>query len=629
MKYFSFSPVLTSLALVICSTTALAKEPKAYTMDRVVVSATRTAQSVDETLAPVSVITREDIERSQASSVPELLRTVPGVQLTSNGGRGASVSMMIRGASSEQTLVLIDGQRINGATNGTPELQYLDPSQIDRIEIVRGPASSLYGADAIGGVVNIFTRKGEGKPHISVRTAIGTDNTKELGFNAGGKSGNTRFNIGVSTSETDGYNFTNDDYSSASHPASKDDDGYRNTAFSSNVSHQFSNGVEVGISLSHVEGRQEYDGTYDAYNKFENSTINVFAQKDINDIWFSRIDAGYVRNNSNHLGDDTPSEIETKRTSLLWQNDISWQNNQLLTTGVDYYHDTVGGSGEFIDPHTGKHVDSRYNSALFVQNQSQFENSDLQIALRQDENEAYGSNTTGNIAYGYYLFSDIRLVSSYAIAFRAPTFNNLYYPKNDYGYHGNPDLKPEHSQNYELALKGNQSIGRWEIAIFQNSIEDMIATGDDPKNPKQTMPVNVDKARIRGLEASINSVVMEWNINSTLTLLDPRNRKTDTYLARRAKQNITLSADRQFGSWSTGATVYAQGRSYNKDSKGINSEPLSGFATIDFRLAKQLNKEFKSQLILSNLLDKEYSTTKGYNAPPRAGIVSLTWTPEF
>ncbi|WP_067583244.1 TonB-dependent receptor domain-containing protein [Endozoicomonas ascidiicola] len=644
MKYFSFSPVLTSLALVICSTTALATEPKAYTMDRVVVSATRTAQSVDETLAPVSVITREDIERSQASSVPELLRTVPGVQFVSNGGRGSTTSMLIRGSSSEQTLVIVDGQRINGATNGTPELQYLDPNQIERIEIVRGPVSSLYGADAIGGVVNISTRKGTGKPQLAIKVSTGTDNTKELGLNFGGQSGSTRFNIGTNFAKTDGYDFTND-LSSGHKGLNHDDDGFKNSAFSASVSHEFSNETEAGLSFSHVDGKVEYDSTtkvgtsylpYDVYNEFKNTTINAYIKKSLTDTWFTRFDVGYIRNNSKHNGDNLPaghkykpSEYETNRYSLLWQNDISWQDSQLLTLGVDYYLDKIDGHGNYTDPRTGKKEDSRYNAALFVQNQSQFDNSDLQIALRQDENEIYGSKTTGNIAYGYALSNEVRLIGSFGTAFRAPTFNNLYYPDNT-NYIGNPDVKPEKSQNVELALKGNHSFGRWEIAAFQNDIDDMIDweyvnpnLGSGPKRA-----TNIDEAKIQGIEASIQTIIMDWSINSTLTLLNPKNEKTDTYLARRARQAYSLSADRSVGSWSIGGTVFAQGKSYNSDANKDTDE-LSGFATIDLRMAKQLNNQFKSELKLTNLMDKEYSTVKGYNAPPRAGIVSLTWTPEF
>ncbi|WP_095210273.1 TonB-dependent receptor domain-containing protein [Endozoicomonas ascidiicola] len=622
MKYFSFSPVLTSLALVICSTTALATEPKAYTMDRVVVSATRTAQSVDETLAPVSVITREDIERSQASSVPELLRTVPGVQFYSNGGRGSATSMFIRGASSAQTLVLIDGQRMNSATSGGADLQYLDPSQIERIEVVRGSVSSLYGADAIGGVVQIFTRKGKGEPHLSIRTAAGTENTRELGLNFGGKTGNTKFNFGTSLIETDGFDFTNDENTSSPHKGiNLDDDGFRNKSISTSISHLFDNGIEAGVSFSHNKGKLHYDedtnekNPYNAYSSFENTIFNSYASQSINAIWFTRLDLGFMHSNKQYLGDNIPAgntvsntELETERHSLLWQNDVSWQENQLLTVGLDYYIDQVDGSNTYSE-------DSRYNAAIFIQNQTQLDDSNLQIALRQDKNESYGSNTTGNIAYGYNLTNDLRLIGSYGTAFRAPTFGNLY------GKYGKPSLNPESSKNHEVALKGNESFGSWEISAFQNDIEDMIAYAEGTY-------FNTDKARIRGLEASIQSRIKGWDVYSAVTIMDPKDQENDSLLTRRARQSFNLSIDRKINSWSVGSTLFAQSESFEYD-RDDNPIRLSGFATVDLRLAKQLNKEFKSEFKVTNLMDKEYSTAKGYNAPPRAGIISLTWTPEF
>ena len=458
-----FKPSRLAVAMAAAGIAMSAQANEAYELDRIVVSASRTAQTVDQALAPVTVITRDDIERSQASSLSELLSRTPGIQVNSNGGRGSQTSIFIRGSGSSHTLVLVDGQRVNSATGGSAEIQYMDPDQIERIEIVRGAGASLYGADAVGGIVQIFTRQGRGKPSASVKASVGNMGTHEYALNAGGQAGNTRFNIGASFAESDGFDFTNDDFSYNS-GANLDDDGYRNKSVSANVSHEFEGGSEVGMRVSHAQGKSEYDAfhsgfPYDAFTLFNNTSVNGYYSMPVNDRWFTRLDLGYVDNFSENDGGDfvdgdgfKPSSFGTKRTSLLWQNDLEWMQSQLLTVGLDYYRDKAYNSNGFVNPDTGKAAkDSRYNVAVFVQNQSDFENSDLQLSLRQDKNEAYGNNTTGKVAYGYDLPKSMRVIASYGTAFRAPTFNDLYFP--DPFMIGNPNLKPETSRNAELALE--------------------------------------------------------------------------------------------------------------------------------------------------------------------------------
>ena len=611
-----------------------------YRLDDVVVTASRTAQTVDQALAPVTVITREEIERSQATSVQELVRRAPGIQVSGNGGPGSVTSIFIRGATSQQTLVLVDGQRVNSATGGTAELQYLDPDQIERIEIVRGPVSSLYGADAVGGVIHVFTRQGRGKPHVSIKAGVGNMGTSEFGVSAGGQFGATRFYVGASFHETEGFDVTNDHYrdfmgNSNNHGANLDKDGYRNKSLSASVSHQFANESEAGLRFSHAEGKTEFDAVtlnnnapYDAYTLFNNTSLNGYYSLPVTDAWLTRVDLGYVDNKSKQRGDKvpdegifTPSFFATKRLSALWQNDLAWTDSQLLTVGLDYYQDKVDNSTKYINPETGKVEDSRYNGAIFVQNQSQFDGSDLQVSLRRDKNQSYGYHTTGNIAYGYDLPKAMRFIASYGTAFRAPTFNDLYFPNPDMP--GNPDLKPEQSRNIEFILKGDHAMGHWQASVFQNDIEDMIEWAFEGG---KFSPSNVDEARIRGVELSLDTQYMDWNIHTAVTFLDPEDTKLNKTLQRRAKQYMLIDADRQFGKWYLGGTLHAQGHSYsNKEEQ----DRLAGFATVDLRIARQINKEIKAELKLTNLLDKEYHVVKEYNTQPRAGIFSVTWTPEI
>ena len=610
-----------------------------YEMDNVVVTASRTAQTIDETLAPVTVISRKDIEQSQASSVPELLKRVPGMQVATNGGAGSTTGIYLRGTKTAQTLVLLDGQRIDSATSGSANLQFIHPNSIERIEVVRGPKSSLYGADAVGGVIQIFTRKGHGKPRLSMTVGGGSRGTMHSSLNYGGKVDNTSFNIGASHYETQGYDFTNDKNTSVTNTgANKDDDGYRNKSFFSTVSHTFSNRSEAGMTFTHNEGKSEYDADtgyfdvgsgkylsfpYEAYMFFRSSTLSAWYSLPVNDIWQTRLEAGYFKDTARDLGKNVnplaPLEARStsnKRHSFNWQNDIAWQENQLLTAGIDYRKDRVETSP------TSYEVTSRDNKAFYLQNQSTFENSDVQLGLRRDKNEIYGYKTTGNISWGLNLSDSHRLIASYGTAFRAPSMMDLYFPG-----HENPNLKPEEAKNAELELRARVSeFTHWSVSVFQNDMDDMLFWDTNTSRME-----NIDKARIRGIETSFSTKIIEWDVTASLTYLDPKNLSGNAttknkVLERRARQLFSLDADRTYGEFSIGGTVRAQGKSYND---AANTQRLSGFATFDLRTGYRFSSELKGELKLVNLMDKEYQTAMGYEGEPRGVFVSMTWTPEI
>ena len=625
---FSKHPLaLVTAAIIGSSVTGMTQAEEAIKLGDVVVTASRTAQSIDETLAPVTVITREDIERKQATSVTELLDTVPGVSVTTNGGPGSNASIFIRGADFEETLVLVDGQRIGSATLGTTSIQYLDPQQIDRIEVVRGPRSSLYGADAIGGVIQIFTRKGHGKPKLMVRAGTGSRDTNQLGVNFSGSVDKTSYNLGASLFETQGYDFTNDNFSSNA-GKNLDKDAYRNKSLSANFSHQLDDALELGASFTHVEGKNEYDDKYStakyAHQEFKTTAVKAYGNLEVNDAVISKLDLGYSKNHSNDVvtGKDD-SKFVTKRVSATWQNDIALSETQLLTAGLDYYKDSIESSNVYADPKTGKEHDSRYNYAAFAQDQISFNGADLQVGLRADKNEAYGTNNTGNISLGFDLPTGQRLISSFGTGFKAPTFNNLYFPKV-----GNPDIKPERSKNYELELRGQNQGVKWSFIVFRNDIKDLIDWAPDPipSDPYRYTPSNVADARLQGLESSISTNVSGWALSSAITLLDPKNQKSDKVLVRRARQSFKANADRNIGKYSIGGTLKAQSHSFEDDA---NKKRIAGFTTADLRMAYQFDSALKGELKLTNVFDKDYENARGYRAEPRGAFVTFIWTPEL
>ena len=601
---------------VAMATAALAGSVQAQeniNLGNVVVTASRSAETVDQTLAPVTVITRKDIEQSQAQTVPELLNTVPGVQLAPSGGPGSKAGLYIRGTRTSQTLVLIDGVRAASMDFGEAPLQYLDPEQIERIEVVRGPKSSLYGANAIGGVIQIFTRQGGNhtpKPTISV--GAGSRNTGEYSLNYGGKTGETRFNMGARLYETGGYNRTFTETGLHS-----DDDEYRNKSVSASVSHKLDSGIEISARASHLEGKSAYDSswnTLETFSLFSNTDLAGTVSVPVNDSWQTKVDLGYGKNKRDDKGSAFfESFATTRRTSLAWQNDISWADNQFLVAGIDYLDEELTESSSDYGV-----ANNQYNAAAFAQNTTSLSGSELQVGVRRDKHKLFGYNNTGNISWGIELPADMRLIASYGTAFKAPTLGDYYTNSGP-----NLELKPEKAKSAELELRGKTTSVNWNINLYENRMDDLLEY-----NFATSKTENIDKARIRGLEFGLSTNLYGWKSQASLTFLDPVNqgdRYDGNVLYRRAKKLFVFDTSKPYGKWLFGATFRAQGQSYNDQA---NTQVVAGFGTLDVRAAYQLSKEVRLQAKVVNLMDKDYITTQGFREEPRGAFLKVIWSPE-
>ncbi len=581
----------------------------------VIVTATRTALTEDESLASVTVITREQIERLQAQSIQELLRGVAGVDISNNGGPGKATSVFLRGTESDHVLVLIDGVKVGSATLGTTSFQDIPVEQIERIEIVRGPRSSLYGSEAIGGVIQIFTRKGGGtfKPYFSLGGGTYSTHNASAGVSGGGKRG--WFNLGASGIDTEGFNacdgkpspggagcFTNE----------PDKDGYYNLSGSLRGGYQFENGLEVDVHALYITGDTEFDGSY--VNESE-SVQEVFGGRlrfSPQDIWQVTFAAGQSRDESDNFKDDTfQSRFNTERNTLSLQNDITFAADHLLTVGADYQDDR-------IDSTTTYAVSSRNNKGLFGQYQGKFGVTDVQFSVRRDDNEQFGSHSTGGVAWGQTLSKGLRITASYGTAFKAPTFNELYFP----GF-GNSDLQPETSRSLELGLRGNSTWGRWSLNAYETKVDDLIAF-----DATTYAPANIDQAHIYGFEVELDTKLDDWVLNLTLTLLDPENRSgganDGNVLPRRARQSLRIDADRDFDRYSLGATLVSAGRRYDDLA---NTRELAGYATIDLRAEYIFSKAWRAQARIENLFNKDYETAAFFNQSGRSVYLTLRYQP--
>ncbi|WP_177420896.1 TonB-dependent receptor domain-containing protein [endosymbiont of Lamellibrachia barhami] len=586
-------------------------------LDDINVTATRTARTIDETLAPVEIITRQQIERSQAKDLIGLLTGRAGLDLPIAGGYGQTTSIYLRGTGSSQTLVLIDGIRVGEIVTSIPTLQKLPLAQIDRIEIVRGPRSSLYGADAIGGVIQIFTRQGEPGINPSAVAAFGTNNTIDLSANLSGGSERTRFNLNASHFKTDGIN--------AIKLNNPDRDGYRNDSLGGSFSHAFASGQKINLQFMHAQGETNYDGfdpTADYREDFVQQTLNGKFTFMPMEAWDLTLSAGESRNESDNYTNDLPAgEFNTRRLQAFWQNDIYLADDQIITAGLDYLRDELESSVQFAEAR-------RDNKAAFAQYQGIFGAFSLTAGARRDDNEAFGGHTTGNVAVGYDLTASIRTTAAFGTGFKAPDFSQLYWPFS-FGFQGNPDLKPEESKNIELGLKGSYSWGGWSFNLFQNDIENLIQNVFDPVT-FLLQPENVAQARIRGLETSLDTRLADWDLSGSLTLLDPRDRDTDEVLLRRARKTLRLDADRQFGASGIGISLIAQDSRTDQDFSTFPAQTvdLAGYALVNLRASHRLSNEWIVRGQIKNLLDKEYETVKTYNSLGREVFVSIAYAPK-
>ncbi len=580
-----------------------------------IVTASRTIETMEDTLAAVTVITRDDIERQQATSVQSVLQGTAGITISNNGGSGKSTSVFLRGTESDHVLVLIDGIKVGSATLGTTAFQHIPIEQVERIEIVRGPLSSLYGSEAIGGVIQIFTRKGGGelKPFFSIGGGSNQTYNASAGISGGGERG--WFNLSASGVNTEGFNACNGKTSpggAGCFTIEPDEDGYNNRSGSLRAGYRFENGLEVDAHALRVRGDTEYDGGFTNEAESTQQVLGGTLRYSVTDIWKMTLAAGRSQDESDNFKDSTfKSRFETERKTLSFQNDFSITDNHLISLGFDRQDDEVDGATAYA-------VTSRDNEGIFTQYQGKFDKHDLQLSLRQDDNEQFDKHGTGSAAWRYAFTEDVRLTASYGTAFKASTFNELYYP----GF-GNANLLPEESASVELGLKAKAGWGHWSLNIYETNIDELIAF-----DSSIFASANIDQARIHGLEMMFVTQIEDWGIKTNLTLLDPENRSSGAnngkVLPRRSKQSMRVDVDRQFDEYAFGVTLLADGKRYDDLA---NTRELSGYGTVDLRAEYIIAKDWLLQARVENLFDKEYETVDFFNQQGRSLLVTLRYQP--
>ena len=639
MKRSRLALAIAALPLVAAAESSLDYE-QALKLPNTVVTASRTAQDSKETTAAVTVFTRDDIERLQPVNVADLLSRVPGVQVQQSGGRGSTTSVRIRGTSNAQSLVLVDGVRVGSASAGGASLQHLNLEQIERIEVLRGARSAVYGSDAIGGVIQIFTRRGSEGLQGRVRVAAGNKGLWERSLGLSGGDQQTTFNLSASLDEMSGFDRTHRSFDSDA-----DHDAYRNKAFSFSLAHAFTDRVKAGVNVLEQRGKTEYDNPYgrsdsnwvahpaEPYDKFKVSSVSAYFDVQATDQWNTKLTLGHSEDKSSNYDKLFPKvdDFNTYRDSALWMNILELTENQTLGFGAEYLKDKLRSSTQYDKT-------SRWNQAAFIQHNYSSDQFSTELGLRHDKNQQFGNENTWNAAFTLPFNQGHAVTLSYAEGFRSPTFNDLYWPDfcdPSFGcsVSSNPDLKAESSKSYELQYRGQLSQEMSLTAsLYRTDIRDAIVF--------KGIPQNIDKARINGFETSFLHKVYDLDGSLNISIIDPRDRKTGKQLQRRAKRTLSYDLDKQFGAFGAGATLRLVSKSPDVyyDSSFVSHETSNaGYATFDLRGSWQANEELGFDLRLNNVLDKNHSRAAygyenkpyNYREDPFTIRLGLTWTPNL
>jgi vitamin B12 transporter len=593
MKAFHFvaSSLLVPFALSPLSI-AVAQESTGATLDPIVITATLGPKTVGESLASVTVIDEEEIRSKAPADFSDLLRGQPGINVVGNGSFGKTTNVLTRGVQNAGTVLLIDGVKLHSATSGGASWQYVPTDLIQRVEIVRGPRSSLYGADAMGGVVQAFTLDPKQGQRGWVEAGAGNFDTQKVSAGGSGSVGNTTFSLSGLHKESDGTAIVEDG----------DDKGFRNTAGLGRIVHQLDNGGKASVMLLQSEGNTDFEGDN---TDFLLRTLAFGLTTPVNDNWQTAVQFSESRDETKQNARD--SEFTTRLRQGRWENTFFYNVHELVV-GAELQQDEV----ERKDAKTAKKgnpddyvENSRTNTAVFSQLRLNFGPIDTQISLRSDDNEAYGTNQTGGLALGYKFDQSHRVRASYGTAFRAPTFNNLYWPGTAPDFRGNPDLKAEESESYELGVSGNYQAWFWDLAVYQMDIDNLITYN---RTIKQNF--NVEEARIRGAEFSAGYERNGWRASTALTYMDPEDLDRDKQLSRRARQTARFDLDKTISNFTFGGSIIAEGHRYDDVD---NKDRLAGFTTLDLRTSWSFAPNWSTRLALVNVLDKEYSTAKYFD----------------
>lgn len=586
-------------------------------LDAVVVTATRTAMPMADVLADVSVIDADAIARSGAVSLADLLVQMPGVEMTRNGGPLGTTSLFVRGGNTNHTVVMIDGIRIDTQSgSGGATCQAIPAHQIERIEILRGPAAAVYGSDAVAGVIQVFTKGGQGRLVPTVGVGLGSHGTRTATAGLRGSEGGLRYALSVGRESSDGYNIQPAAY--------KDKDDYsRNTAsvrlgWDVVADHKLEatwvySDADAGYDSTTNPGNANYAKDNRVLQKL--SALGVSWQAKWTDAWSTRVALTQADDRYATLPAPgaTPSyDTDTQINTFLWQNSWKWKDAS-WTAALESRQDALTNAG------TQPRDTRRSQDAVALGHGAKSGAHSWQMNLRFDDDSEFGQHTTGALAYGYALSPAWRVAGSVGTAFRAPT---LYQRFSDYGFEG---LEPEKARNREVSLRYAEQGHAMSVVVYKNQISNLITfAGPGPCVSGFGCYANTARATLQGVTFAGQTHTANVAWSASLDLQDPVDAVTGKRLARRAQRLLKLGAETQWQAWSLKADVLLSGDRFDRATDAVPLLP--GYGLVNLSATRELTPEWSLLLRMDNVGDKAYETAKGYANPGRTVFVGLTWT---
>ncbi len=594
------------LALIAAVPSPLFAQQSAGFLPEIVVTATRNEIPFEDALADVTVIDEDRIEKSGAASLGELLRRQPGVEIVHNGGTAAMTSAFVRGSNSGHVVVLIDGVRTASVSTGATSLEMIPLEQISRIEIVRGAASSLYGADAVGGIIQIFTKRGDGVPlSLSGEVACGTDRTCRSNGQASGESGPLRWSFGLGNEHSDGFNAIVNPNHYSYQP---DRDGYQKNHQRAAFELKVHDDHRLNVSFF----RSDINAQIDSGSNDDERTKTVYAQGQLGGehrvagLWTARWQYADMHNDSETRGWGDIYHYKTREKQYSFQNDVNVNLGPLsgtLLAAFEHRQERLVSSTEFDR-------DRRDTNALIGGYRWQRDQHALQLSTRYDHSSQYQGETTWGVNYGYAFAPNWKVVVGTGSAFKAPSFNDLYFP----GY-ANPDLAPEKARNVELGvrqlLRRGSLAGEWRLTAWENRVSNLIAYTCNGEYVCR--PENVNNARLHGITLSGDFDWSDYGVAFSFDWQSPKDRDTGRLLARRAKTHGSITFSRRFGAFYGAINVLGSGYRYDD---AANTTRLGGYGVVN--LSAEWTTPLSQQASLTwfahidNLLDKDYALAADY-----------------
>lgn len=583
-------------------------------LDNIVVTASRTPQELDDVTGDITVVSREELQRAGSDSVAQILSRQPGVQITNTGGPQTTTGVMLRGAETRHTLVLVDGVRINSSFNSGVNWNAIDPAAIERIEILRGAASSLYGSDAIGGVINIITHKGEKDRPFSAwgNVGFGTHETFKTSTGFSGAAAGWDYSFSASMADSGGFNATN--RNSDAFTYNDDKDGYSQHTLAGSLGYRWAEGQHLGLSFynGYIDG--DYDsgpGTAPTHTLTRQQTYSLTSTNAITAKWQSVLRLGLSKETSESRSAFWDSISTGLQRSYSWQNNFQITDNHKVSAYVERLEERPADS-------SGVDVNKRDTNSVGAVYSGRFGRHSLQASVRNDNVSGYGNEVTGGLGY------DLAITDAWTVGvagntgFKTPSMRDLYGPK---VFNPNPDLKPEKSRNIEVHAQYQHDGLSFGATLYQNKIRDLIA-------PDGRRLENIERATLRGATLT---AAYEWDdttLRATADFLHSRNDETKERLLLRARQQYQIAAEHRIDALRLGAEYQFTGNREDTVYDPVTFAPsrtrLGGYSLVNLTAGYDFSNNVGVQVRWNNVLDKDYTTAYGYETPGSNVFINLS-----